>query len=244
MPALVPVGYVSVLQAAEMLLPTLYAGRPDSPNVMSLRQKGLDVTDGPAKDDAIAQLWKAVDDGIVTPMAIAGRPRRVIKIDPQLTKIPVLRHPRGRGFTYLRPSHPEFSALAAYFGKDLSKVTVVFPEPEIKALARKLMRSRRARSRSQSRRGRPSRQDFIEPTVRQMIEHGKASLLDGLKSLTRSVNKEGKFNPPVSDETVNRILERIYEETKDRRFQRIRRKRRGPGHIEGTHTSIKRATKK
>jgi len=175
MPALVPVGYVSVLQAAEMLLPSLYAGRPDSPNVMSLRQKGLDVTDGPAKDDAIAQLWKAVDDGIVTPMAIAGRPRRVIKIDPHLTKTPVLRHPRGRAFTYLRPSHPEFSELAAYFGKDLSKVTVVFPEPEIKALARKLMRSRRVRSRSQGQKrpGRPSRQDFIESIVRQMIEHGR-----------------------------------------------------------------------
>jgi hypothetical protein len=77
-----------------------------------------------------------------------------------------------------------------------------------------------------------------------VIEHGKASLLDGLKSLTRSVNKEGKFNPPVSDETVDRVLERIYEQTKDRRFQRIRRKRRGPGHIEGIQTSIKRATKK
>ena len=163
MPALVPVGYLTVLQAAEMLLPPLYAGRADSPNVISLRQTGLDVADGSAKDDAVAQLWKAVDDGTVTPMVIAGRQRRVIKIDPHLTKIPILRHPRGRGFTYLRPSHPEFSAFAAYFGKDLSNVTVVFPEPEIRALARKLMRSRRARSRSQGRQGRPSRQEFIEP---------------------------------------------------------------------------------
>ena len=144
MSVLVPVGYLTVLQAAEMLLPPLYAGRVDSPNVISLRQTGLDVADGSAKDDAVAQLWKAVDDGTVTPMVIAGRQRRVIKIDPHLTKIPILRHPRGRGFTYLRPSHPEFSAFAAYFGKDLSNVTVVFPEPEIRALARKLMRSRRA----------------------------------------------------------------------------------------------------
>src|SRR5262249_12929927 len=126
MTALVPIGYVTVLQAAEMLLPAMYAGTPDKPIVANLCQKGIAVTDGPARDDAIAQIWSAVDDGAVTPMAVVGPRRRVIKLDPDLTKIPILRNPRGRGFTYLRPSNPDFSELTAYFGGNLSSVSVVF----------------------------------------------------------------------------------------------------------------------
>jgi hypothetical protein len=228
MTALVPIGYVTVLQAAEMLLPAMYAGTPDRPIVTSLRQKGIAVTDGPAKDDAIAQLWSAVDDGGVTPMAVVGPRRRVIKLDPDLTKIPVLRDPRGRGFTYLRPSNPAFSELAAYCGGDLSNVIVVFPESEIQRLARKLMRARRASSRSQGRkrRGRPSRQEVVLSIVREIVEQGDFLPLNGLKALTHSVNRKGKLKPPVSDETVDRVLDGLYQQTKDRRFQRVRRKRR------------------
>jgi hypothetical protein len=228
MTALVPIGYVTVLQAAEMLLPAMYAGTPDRPIVTSLRQKGIAVTDGAAKDDAIAQLWSAVDNGGVTPMAVVGSRREVIKLDPELTKIPLLRNPRGRGFTYLRPSNPDFLELAAYCGGDLSNVSVVFPESEIQRLARKLMRVRRTRSRLQGRkrRGRPSRQEVVLSTVREVVEQGDLLPLHGLKALTRSVNRKGKFNPPVSDETVDRVLDGLYQQTKDRRFQRVRRKRR------------------
>jgi len=176
MTALVPVGYVTVLQAAEMLVPAMHAGTPDRPIVTTLRQKGIEVSDGPAKDDAITQLWGAVDNGSVTPMAVVGRRRGVIKVDPHLTKIPILRAPRGRGFTYLRPSNSDFPVLAAYFGRNLSNIAIVFPEPEIQKLARKLMRVRRARSRSygQKRRGRPSRQEVVLSTVREIVEEGAA----------------------------------------------------------------------
>src|SRR5258708_39999362 len=101
-------------------------GTSDRPTVTSLRQKGIAVTDGAAKDDAIAQLWSAVDDGGVTPMAVVGPRRRVIKLDPDLTKIPALRDPRGRGFTYLRPSNPAFSELAAYCGGWILKIIARF----------------------------------------------------------------------------------------------------------------------
>src|SRR5258708_20323160 len=111
-------------------------GTSDRPTVTSLRQKGIAVTDGAAKDDAIAQLWSAVDDGGVTPMAVVGPRRRVIKLDPDLTKIPVLRDPRGRGFTYLRPSNPAFSELAAYCGGELSNFFLMFPQSAIPRLSR------------------------------------------------------------------------------------------------------------
>ena len=143
MTAVIPIGYVTTLQAAEMLLPAIYAGTPDTPMVARLREEGMDVADGPAKDRAITKLWKAVDLGALTPMAVGGRRSDVVKLDPALTKVPMLRNPRVRGFTFLRPSNPAFHELAAHFGQNFSNVSVVFSESEIQKLARKLIRARR-----------------------------------------------------------------------------------------------------
>ena len=71
---ILPVGYVTILEAAETLLPAMYAGVPDLPIVTSLRQEGIDVRDGPAMDRAVVELWKAVDEGSLRPMAIGKRP--------------------------------------------------------------------------------------------------------------------------------------------------------------------------
>jgi hypothetical protein len=50
MNAVLPIGYVTPLEAAEMLLPAMYAGVPDLPIVTGLRQQGIDVKDGSAMD--------------------------------------------------------------------------------------------------------------------------------------------------------------------------------------------------
>jgi hypothetical protein len=44
----------TLLEAAETLLPAMYAGVPDLPIVTSLSQEGIDVRDGPATDRAVA----------------------------------------------------------------------------------------------------------------------------------------------------------------------------------------------
>jgi hypothetical protein len=59
MTAVLPIGYVTILEAAEMLQPVMYAGVPDLPIVTKLRQEGIEVNDGPAIDRAVAELWKA-----------------------------------------------------------------------------------------------------------------------------------------------------------------------------------------
>jgi hypothetical protein len=106
MNAVLPIGYVPLLEAAEMLLPALYAGVTDLPIVTSLRQEGIDVNDGSAMDRAVVELWKAVDKDTLRSVAIGGRPRRVVRLDPKFTKaVPTLRSPRGRGFTLLRQSN-------------------------------------------------------------------------------------------------------------------------------------------
>jgi hypothetical protein len=229
MSAVLPIGYVTILEAGEMLLPAMYAGVPDLPAVTSLRQKGLDVRDGQAMDRAIAELWTAVDEGLLRSMAIGGRPRRVIRLDAAFTKrIPTLRNPRGRGFTFLRQSNPAYPQLASWFGSDLFRATLAFREGEVEKLARELMRARRTASSSDATKrpqGRPSRQETVISTIRELVEAGKFLPLRGLKAFTQSVNKKGKWEPVISDETVSRVLDRLYQETKDRRFQRIRRKR-------------------
>jgi hypothetical protein len=54
-------GYVTMLEAANLLSRAMYAGVSDLPVVSRLREEGLSV-DGQARDRAIAEIWKAVDE--------------------------------------------------------------------------------------------------------------------------------------------------------------------------------------
>jgi hypothetical protein len=221
-----PNGYVSILEAADMLLPAMYAGVPDSSAVTRLRQEGLDVMDGSARDTALAEIWNAVDEGKLRPMAIGGQPRRVERLNAASTRqIPLLR--RGRGFTALRVSNPAFLELASCFGPHLSTADLAFRELEIRRLARKLNRTRRKALKSMGprQRGRPSRQPLVRSIIEALIEEGEFLPLNGLKAFTLAVNKKGKFEPPVSVDTVTRVLDQLHSETKDRRFQRLHRTR-------------------
>lgn len=48
----------------------------------------------------------------------------------------------------------------------------------------------------------------------------------GMKALTREVNRAGKWPQRVSQDTVARALDLLYEQIRDRRFERVRRERR------------------
>jgi len=225
-----PIGYVGILDAARMLQPAMYAGTPDPPAVITLRQKDINVGDRQALHRAVDELWNGVDAGTLRAMAIGGRPRRIVRLDPALTKaIPTLRSPRGRGFTSLRQSNPLYHELASWFGPDLSRVVLAFRETEVRRLAGKLVRARRTALSLNDRkkaRGRPPRQQMILATVRELIESRKWSPLSSIKALTHLVNRNGESYEPVSQETVTRALDRLYEETHDRAFQRIRKIRK------------------
>jgi hypothetical protein len=190
----------------------------------------MNVRDGRATDRAIAEIWNAVDSGVVRAMVVGGRPRRIVRLDPAITKhIRILRSPRGRGFTFLRPSNPAFHQLAGWFGPDLSNITLAFRETEIQKLAHRLRRTRRRTSVSDGakrRIGRPSRQAAVEPVIRELVEGGKWNPLMGLKALARAANHRGNWAKSVSEDTVGRTLDQIYEGTQDRRYARARRNRK------------------
>lgn len=212
-----------------MLQPSMFAGIPDQAAVTKLRQIGVNARDGLATDRAIAEIWNAVDSGAVRAMLVGGRPRRIVRLDPAITKqIPILRSPRGRGFTFLRPSNPAFHQLAGWFGPDLSNIILAFREAEIQKLARRLRRTRRrmpVSDNTKRRIGRPSRQAAVEPVIRELVEGGEWNPLMGLKALARAVNRGGNWVKSVSEDTVGRALDQIFEKTQDRRYARARRNR-------------------
>jgi hypothetical protein len=230
MTAVLPNGYLTILQAAEVLSTAMYAGVPDLPVVSHLRKQGLDVKDGRAMDRAIAELWKAVDAGAVRAMVIGGRPRRILRLDPELTKsIPTLRSPRGRGFTSLRQSNPAYHQLASWFGPLVHTAVLTFRETEVQKLARRLMRARRIAQKADSQknsRGRPSRMAIVKPVISDLVAKRKWNPIMGMKALTREVNRAGTWSPDVSQDTVTRTLDLLYEQTSDRRFERLRHRRR------------------
>jgi hypothetical protein len=51
---------VTILEATELLQAAMHAGVPDLPIIIKLRQEGLEVNDGPARDRSIAVIFPAV----------------------------------------------------------------------------------------------------------------------------------------------------------------------------------------
>jgi hypothetical protein len=225
-----PIGYLTILQAAAMLSSAMHAGVTDLPIVTRLRKKGIDVRDGKATEEAIAEIWKAVDADRLRAMAVGGRPRRIVRLDPNLTKsIPGLRSPRGRGFTSLRQSNPAYHGLASSFGQLLHEAVLAFRETEVQKLARKLMRGRRIAAKRNGKldaRGRPSRMTIVQPVIRDLVVQRKWNPTMSMKALTMAVNRAGKWHPAVSQDTVTRALDLLHEKTKDRRFARVLHRRK------------------
>ena len=60
--------------------------------------------------------------------------------------------------------------------------------------------------------------------LREFFAQGVATEYKGdVDLVTGEVNRLGEWMDPVSDETVQRALESLYMETKDRRFERLTR---------------------
>jgi hypothetical protein len=238
MTAVLPNGYLTLLQAAEVLAGTMYAGAPDLPVVRELRKRGVPVRDGQATAQAVIQLWKAVDAGTLRAMAIGGRPRRVVRLDSQLTRsVPLLRNPRGRGFTFLRHSNPAYDQLASWFGSGVHEAAVAFREMEVQKLARRLMRARRSARRVDGQNkvsGRPALVPLVQAQISHIVDRQKWDITMGIKALTREINRHGKWQRRVSQDTVSRALDLQYEQTNDRRFERVRYRRRPRSHRTST----------
>jgi hypothetical protein len=232
MARIVPIGYVTISQGAETIAQSLFGGIPHNPVVAELHQSGFDASDGAAMDDAVSEIWKAADAGKLKVVAIGGRPRKIVKLDPEdLKEISLLRSPRGGDFNLLRPRHRLYKQLTAWFDLDLMDIVIAFREKEIARLARSMVRRRREAlklSGSGKRIGRPGRQAEVAEIVRQVIEARKWTPTESIKALARTVNRQGNWVLPASEDTVSRSLDKLFATTGDRSFQRPTRRRQSP----------------
>jgi len=97
MRGLIPDGFLTMRQAAAKLAAAMYSGMPDRAIVQSVRELGLDVADGTALDDAVSEIWAAVDRGKLNLFLIGARREAPLKFPPELSKgIPLFRSPRSR----------------------------------------------------------------------------------------------------------------------------------------------------
>lgn len=201
MTVVLPHGYLTMPEAAEFLLP--FSGKTTTAAV-------------------ICEIWNAVDADRLRAFAIGGHPRRIIRLDVNLTKaIPLLRSSRGRGFTFLRPPNRVYRALTSGIGINLSEVALAFKELEIRKLGQALKRMAKHADSSGKMRGRPSLIGKVQLVIRDVVKDKKWGPLNGIKVLTQQVNRNGSLR--VSADTVARALDELYAANQDRRFQRPRR---------------------
>ncbi len=224
MSELVQMGYLSRQEAVDVIARSLVTGMPDQPQVTKLREGGFEVADGVAIDAANAELWRGVDRGKVDVFACGANGQR-FRMDVGLTEqVPFLRRPRGGGFTFSRPGTSAHDKLVAQFGLNLGSVSLAFSKRDVEKWARSLLRKRRRQSVGKPQTGRPSRQAIAKPVIRKLVDEKEWNTTMSLKTLAQQVNRCVDTDKPISEETVTRALDELYEETRDRRFQRIRRR--------------------
>jgi hypothetical protein len=227
MSELVQTGYLSRLEAVDVIVRSLVAGTPDQPHVTKLREEGIDAADGAAIDVANAELWRGVDRGNVEVFACGPNGQR-FRLEGSLTQeVLFLRNSRGGDFTFSRPGTSARDKLVAQFGPNLGSVSLAFSKRDVEKWARSLLRNRRRESASvvgKRRTGRPSRQALAMPVIRKLLDEKEWNATMSLKMLAQQVNRYVDTDKPISEETVTRALDQLYEETGDRQFQRIVRK--------------------
>lgn len=221
-----PLGFVSRREAMEILAAAKFAGTPDRQAVIEVRQSGIDAADGLAKDEAIADLWQAVDQGQLDAIA-HGHGDHWLKMSAQETnQVPLLRAARGGNFTFLRPENPFHGVIVSQFGSRVGLVQLVFRKDQVEKIARLVRRRRRQNISATASRGmgRPSRTDEVCATVHQAIDDKRWDTTMSLKTLVLLVQRSLKWDKGLSETTIARALDRLYEKSRDRRFCRVRRK--------------------
>ena len=234
MSSLLPPGYVSLPEAAAIVEQALFSGVDEKPLVAHVRNRtGFDVGSGEEREAATAALWKAVDGDRLVVMAIGGKRSRIARLSSSdVQGIPLLRVPSVGNFAFLRAPNPLHSLLVERFGLNLSKIALAFSKNEVEHLARVLRRSRRKTLvGTRVPLGRPSGQPQVMEIIRGLVERKDWSFPASMKRLATLVNKQMLAN--VSDDTVSRALDELFAKTKDRRYERPRRR----GHIGNPKTS-------
>jgi hypothetical protein len=170
---LLPEGYISRYEAAAIIERALFAGETENSTVRSLRANGLSARERGARTKAVEALWKGVDEGYVHAFVVSGGLGAIMTLMSDQTKqVPMLQHPDDGTFDYLRRHNRLHDDLVDALRKnsgsarvsvaDLSRLSLAFRSDEVEQHARRVLRTRRRRQRSDGRpRGRPNKLDRL-----------------------------------------------------------------------------------
>jgi hypothetical protein len=234
---LLPEGYISRHEAVAILERALFAGEMESSTVRSLRANGLSVREREARTKAVEALWKGVDEGHVHAFVVSGGLGAIMTLMPDQTKqVPMLQHPDGGTFDYLRRHNRLHDDLVDALRKssgngrvsaaDLSRLSLAFRPDEVEQYARRVLRTRRRRQRSDGRlRGRPNKLDRVEAVILDIKQKKGWNPTESIKRMTQLINRKLSPEEHVGETTVARALDRLYVKSGNREFQRTNKRK-------------------
>jgi hypothetical protein len=224
---LLPVGLMSLHEAATYLMERLFAGAPASPIVQEIRDKGFPVDSREQLTESHQCLRKLILRDELKLHATGGVHGKDIRLTgDDLLEIPGLKTALVSDLSYLRPSHRFHGRFVNWFGIDLSQVGLGVEEHQVHKLTRKLVRARR-RTKANARKGRPRVLPDVQPVVQEIVVTRRWTTDKSQKELAYLVNQQ--LSKSVSQTSVTRALDTLYEITKDPRFKRIRRQESARG---------------
>ena len=217
-----PRGRITITEAAEIVSGYSRAGTPNPAGVLDVPKGWTHSARRPELTEARVHLREWIASGKLKLRAIGGVHGRDVVIPPlEFTQIPLLKSLAVGDLTGLRPSHPLYPRYQGLFGRDIYRVELGVDERQVHRLARSTVLRLRRRPQSTSRRGRPSLDSKVDPAIREIVLSRKWTADKTQKELARQLCR--KLKESVSQTTVTRRLDAVFENTGDRRFQRIRR---------------------
>lgn len=232
MPAIVPDGYTRLREAILAVAAMRHAGLEAHEAVKKAREEGYESRFTREELEARAKvLWTEIDKDKISVWIEQTTSGRLLKIDAALLDgIPNLRRYSGGDLTYLRPQHLLYMHLEKRFPRKkgqvwpdwLKRFQLLVRDTELKSVEakiRQLRKLQKSRPASSTLPGRPIKTTKAMPSIKSIVESGKWAFPDTLKKLTNLVNRATP-DMSLSDRTVERALQELFEETADNRYHR------------------------
>ena len=110
----------------------------------------------------------------------------------------------------------------------MGDIAFAFEEKDVTHFARSLVRLRRRKGAVRwvtTKAGGPALLPEAKALIQIIVADGKWKPTQSIKQLTQLVDRESKWARPVSEDTIARALDQLFEETGDRLYQRLKRDR-------------------
>ncbi len=237
MPAIQPAGYTRLREAIFAAALIQYAGL-DAHEAVRKAQKEHRLKTWLTReqlDEVTKAFWDDIDRERISVYVEHTAGAGLFRVDPELFEdVPMVRRYSVSSLRYLWPKHSLYTELEDKYpsgpGQSLfdwrKRFRLVVADPELHRFLKRIRQSRKrhaSRPLSTNPPGRPSKVNEVKAVIREIVEAEKWVAIEPLKKLTNLVNRS--MGTTVSDSTISRTLDEIYEEARDQRYNRPRKRR-------------------